>query len=223
MRRKAKGFWAILAIISCIVVYCYTEETMYERIVKESPEEIHCASTTADNVTLLGEYIAIVSENGAGIRGVASFEKDGKIYLFGHSIEKPIGSLVFKVGKAKDEIKLSNLMGEVISNDKNGIIAEEYQKLGEYSTIPIAKSIRLGEAFLVERDDEGNIHQYPITIEAFSQEKDMFFYSSPEMQIENGISGMPIVQNNELIGVHYGRTKKRDIGRIIWNLDMVIS
>ncbi len=223
MKRRTKAFLTILIILFCIALYCYFRATVYDRIVKASPEKINCTNRTVESVTLMTEYVSVISKDGTGTRGVASFENNGKIYLFGHSIKEPVGSLAFKVEEFSNEITANDLMGEVILNEKNGVIVEQYQAFREYTMIPIAKTAYLGKAYAVGRDNEGNICKYPITIEAFKEGSGVFFYNI-NMPLSNGVSGTPIIQNDELIGVHYGTTKNgKGIGWIIWHLDIVLS
>lgn len=198
--------------------------TPYEYMLTTTPNSITCTTHIVDNVILLNEYVSLVSEDSENIIwGVASFETGGKIYMFGHDIPEEGINYVYKVDKFGDTIYTTNLMGYVISNEEDGVIAQEIFKIGKHSTIPVAKTAQLGEAFIISRDDEGNICKYPITIEAFKEDQNSFFYSSSEVQFGEGWSGSLIIQNNELIGVHYGCITEtgKGVGRIIWDLEIV--
>lgn len=220
----------IIIIWSRIITEMLTPEvlTPYEYMLATTPDSITCTTQIVDNVVLLNEYVELVSEDyeksGKYIGGVASFETKGKIYMFGHSIPEENTSYdVYKVDKYGDIIYATNLMGYVISNEEDGVIAQEIFKIGEHSTIPVAKTAQLGEAFILSRNDEGNICEYPITIEGFKEDEKSFFYSSSEVQLGDGWSGSLIIQNNELIGVHYGCTFENGngMGRIIWDLEII--
>ncbi len=227
--------WFILILIdiiicSRIITKMSTSEvlTPYEYMLATTPDNITCTSPIVDNVVLLNEYVELISEDyensGNYIGGVASFETGGKIYMFGHGIpEEDTNYDVYKVDKFGNTIYTTNLMGYVISNEDDGVIAQEIFKIGEHSTIPVAKKAHLGEAFILSRDDEGNICEYPITIEGFKEDQNSFFYTSSEVQLGDGWSGSLIIQNNELIGVHYGCTFENGngMGRIIWDLEIM--
>lgn len=223
MKRKSRTFIVILVALFSITLCNSIRLTPYDRMVKASPKSITCMSTTIDSVELLSEYVLIVSDESA-TRGIASFQTDGKIYLFGHPVTEQVGSFVVKVDKSNNSIDTSNLIGEVISNTENGVIAKQLRTIREYSTIPIAQTAQLGEAFILGRDNEGNICEYAITIEAFKEDQGIFCYSSSDMQFVNGSSGFPIIQNDDLIGVHFASTEdgKIGVGRIIWNLEIVL-
>lgn len=202
--------------------------TPYEYMLATTPDSITCTTQIVDNVVLLNEYVELVSEDyeksGNCIGGVASFETGGKIYMFGHDIPEEYTNYdVYKVDKFGDTIYTTNLMGYVMSTEEDGVIAQEIFKIGEHSTIPVAKKAQLGEAFILSRDDEGNICEYPITIEGFKEDQNSFFYTSSEVQLGDGWSGSLIIQNNELIGVHYGCTFENGngMGRIIWDLEIM--
>ncbi len=234
------AYWVIIISIniiiwSRIITKMLTPEvltpevlTPYEYMLATTPDSITCTTQIVDNVVLLNEYVELCSEDyeksGKCIGGVASFETEGKIYMFGHGIpEEDTNYDVYKVDKFGDTIYTTNLMGYVISNEDDGVIAQEIFKIGEHSTIPVAKTAQLGEAFILSRNDEGNICEYPITIEGFKENQNSFFYSSSEVQLGDGWSGSLIIQNNELIGVHYGCTFENGngMGRIIWNLEIM--
>lgn len=221
MIRKIIAFLVIMVVLFSMTGCNATSS--YDKLVKSSPKSIKCTTTTIDSVELLSEYVLIVSEDSA-TRGVASFQTDDKIYLFGHQVSEQIGSFVVKVDKSDERIDMSNLIGEVISNTDNGVIAEQRGAMREYSSIPIAKTAQLGEAFMIGRDENGNICEYDITIEAFKEDQSMFLYSSSEMQFCNGLSGSLIIQNDELIGVHFASTEdgKIGVGWIIWDLEIVL-
>lgn len=220
MKRKLITFLFILVVLFSITGCNATSP--YEKLVKSSPNSIECTTTTIDSVELLGEYVLIVSEDSV-TRGVASFQTDNKIYLFGHQVSEQVGSFVVKVDKSNNRIDTSNLIGEVISNTENGVVAEQHRSIREYSRIPIAKTAQLGDAFMIGRDENGDICEYDITIEAFKEDQSMFLYSSSEVQFCNGMSGSPIIQNGELIGVHFASTEddKIGVGWIIWDLEIV--
>lgn len=222
MKRKVIAFLFILVALFSMTGCNATSP--YEKLIKSSPDSIECTTTTIDSVELLSEYVLIVSEDSA-TRGVASFQTDNKIYLFGHQVSEQVGSFVFKVDKSNNRIDTSNLIGEVISNTENGVVAEQLRNIREYSSIPIAKTAQLGEAFMIGRDENGDICEYDITIEAFKEEQSMFLYSSSEVQFGNGLSGSPIIQNGELIGVHFASTEDGKIGVswIIWDLEIVLQ
>ena len=219
MKRKVIAFLLLVALFS--MPGC-NATSPYEKLVKSSPNSIECTTTTIDSVELLGEYVLIVSEDSA-TRGVASFQTDNKIYLFGHQVSEQVGSSVFKVDKSNNRINTSNLIGKVISNTENGVVAEQCRSIREYSRIPIAKTVQLGNAFMIGRDENGDICEYDITIEAFKEDQSMFLYSSSEVQFYEGMSGSPIIQNGELIGVHFASTEDKKIGvaRLIWDLEIV--
>ena len=214
----------IMLFILFFFSFCSTKTTQYERLVKESPERVKSTTTTIDKVTLLSENVLIVSETSA-VRGIVTFETDEKLYLMGHLVRQPVGSFVVKVDATNNDIDVSNLIGEVISNTEDGVIAEKRRSIREYQTIPIAKSAHLGEAFILGRDDEGNIKKYSISVEAFKEDQNMFFYSSSEIKFCEGTSGSPIIQNNELIGVHFASTEDEEKGCawLIWSLDILNS
>lgn len=221
MKRKVIAFLFILVALFSMTGCNATSP--YEKLIKSSPDSIECTTTTIDSVELLGEYVLIVSEDSA-TRGVASFQTDNKIYLFGHQVSEQVGSFVVKVDKSNNRIDTSNLIGEVISNTENGVVAEQRRNIREYSSIPIAKTAQLGKAFMIGRDENGDICEYDITIEAFKEDQSMFLYSSSEVQFDNGLSGSPIIQNGELIGVHFAGTEdgKIGVGWIIWDLEIVL-
>ena len=159
--------------------------TPYEYMLATTPDSIICTSQIVDNVVLLNEYVELVSEDyeksGNYIGGVASFEIGGEIYMFGHGIPEEYTNYdVYKVDKFGSTIYPTNLMGNVISIEEDGVIAQEIFKIGEHSTIPVAKKAQLGEAFILSRDDEGNICEYPIIIEGFKEDQNSFFYISSE-------------------------------------------
>lgn len=222
MKRKVIAFLFILVALFSMTGCNATSP--YEKLIKSSPDSIECTTTTIDSVELLSEYVLIVSEDSA-TRGVASFQTDNKIYLFGHQVSEQVGSFVFKVDKSNNRIDTSNLIGEVISNTENGVVSEQLRNIREYSSIPIAKTAQLGEAFMIGRDENGDICEYDITIEAFKEDQSMFLYSSSEVQFGNGLSGSPIIQNGELIGVHFASTEdgKIGVGWIIWDLEIVLQ
>lgn len=225
MKRKTIAFFVILALLFSIVGCSNKRTTVYDMIVKATPESITATTPTIDSVKLLCENIMVVAETTA-TKGVATFETNGEIYALGHQAAEPVGSFIVKIDPSNDEIESSNLIGRVISNTENGVIAEQCQTIREYSSIPIAKTAQLGEAFILGRDSEGNIHKYSIFIEAFKEDQSMFFYSSSEVRFEEGLSGSPIVQNNELIGVHFGHvdneeSNKKGAGLIIWDLEIL--
>ena len=223
MTRKIVLFVVMMFILFSITGCSSAKATPYERLVKKSPQSVKSTTTTIDKVTLLSENIILVSGT-LGTRGIATFETDGKIYLMGHLVRQPVGSFVVKVDKTNNEIEASNLIGEVISNTENGVIAVERRSIREYETIPVAKSAHLGEAFILGRDEEGNIKEYPINIEAFKEDQNMFFYSSSEIEFCEGTSGSPIIQNNELIGVHFATMQEeKGCAWLIWNLDILNS
>ena len=229
------AYWVIIISINIIIWPRIITEmltpkvlTPYEYMLATTPDSITCTSQIVDNVVLLNEYVELVSEDyeksGNYIGGVASFETGGKIYMFGHGIPEEYTNYdVYKVDKFGDTIYTTNLMGYVISTEEDGVIAQEIFKIGEHSTIPVAKKAQLGEAFILSRDDEGNICEYPITIEGFKEDQNSFFYTSSEVQLGDGWSGSLIIQNNELIGVHYGCTFENGngMGRIIWDLEIM--
>lgn len=221
MKRKVIAFLFILVALFSMTGCNATSP--YEKLVKSSSNSIECTTTTIDSVELLSEYVLIVSEDSA-TSGVASFQTDDKIYLFGHQVSEQVGSFVVKVDKSNNRIDTSNLIGEVISNTENGVVAEQRRNIREYSSIPIAKTAQLGEAFMIGRDENGDICEYDITIEAFKEDQSMFLYSSSEVQFGDGLSGSPIIQNGELIGVHFASTEdgKIGVGRIIWDLEIVL-
>lgn len=238
MNRKKIALIAYLVIIISINIIIWpriiTEMltpkvlTPYENMLATTPDSITCTTQIVDNVVVLNEYVELVpedyekSENYIG--GVASFETGGKIYMFGHGIPEEYTNYdVYKVDKFGDTIYTTNLMGYVISTEEDGVIAQEIFKIGEHSTIPVAKKAQLGEAFILSRDDEGNICEYPITIEGFKEDQNSFFYTSYEVQLGDGWSGSLIIQNNELIGVHYECTFENGngMGRIIWDLEIM--
>ena len=238
MKRKKIAmiaYWVIIISINIIIWPRIITEmltpkvlTPYEYMLATTPDSITCTSQIVDNVVLLNEYVELVSEDyeksGNYIGGVASFETGGKIYMFGHGIPEEYTNYdVYKVDKFGDTIYTTNLMGYVISTEEDGVIAQEIFKIGEHSTIPVAKKAQLGEAFILSRDDEGNICEYPITIEGFKEDQNSFFYTSSEVQLGDGWSGSLIIQNNELIGVHYGCTFENGngMGRIIWDLEIM--
>ena len=220
MKRKIIAF--VTTLIALFSITGCNNTSPYDILVKSSPKSIECKTTTIDSVELLSEYVVVVSEDSA-TRGVASFQTNNKIYLFGHEVSEQVGSLIVKVDKSNNELHTSNLIGEVISNTKNGVIAEQRRNIREYTSIPIAKTAELGRAFIIERDDNGNICQHAITIEAFKEDQSMFLYSSSETQFYNGQSGSPVIQNGQLIGVHFASTENGKIGvsRIIWDLEIV--
>lgn len=249
--KRIKIILAVLELLFSMIGSNNANLTTYDDVIKASPNSITCTTTTIDNVVLLGEYVAIVSniseKSGVYTVGVAPFETNGNIYMFGHRMEDEVGSSVFKADRASQYIYSSDLIGTVISNSVNGVVAESDLPLTEYSTIPIAKTIQLGDAFLLERDYEGTTYKYPITIEAittlgedqslllessqteeletFDRNQSVFFFSSSEIDLCEGMSGSPIIQNNELIGVYFGSMEtddgKRGIAWVIWDLDIV--
>lgn len=237
MKRKKIAiiaYWVIVILINIIIWSRNITEmltpkvpTTYEDMLATTPDSITCTTQIVDNVVLLNEYVELVLEDyeksGKCIGGVASFETEGKIYMFGHGIPEECTNYVYKVDKFGDTIHTTNLMGYVISNEEDGVIAKEVSKIGEHSTISVAKTVQLGEAFILSRDDEGNICEYPITIEGFKEDQNLFFYSSSEVQLGKGWSGSLIIQNNELIGVHFGLTtgNEKGAGRIIWDLEIM--
>lgn len=226
MKRKIIGFLCALTILCCMTG-C-NETSPYDKLVSSSPKSIQCTTATVDSVELLSEYIVVVPKISKDSKvlateGVASFQIDDKIYLFGYPISEAIGSRVVKIDKFNPKLERSNLIGEVISNTDNGVIAERSNTIREYSSISIAKTAELGEAFIVERDENGDICKKSITIEAFKEDQNIFFYSSSEVQFGGGLGGYPIIQNGELIGVHFGSTEDGiGVGRIIWNLEMLL-
>lgn len=200
----------------------YTILTRYNKIVETSPKTITCPATTLGSVELLSECVVIVSDESAS-RGIASFKTDNKIYMIGHPVDQQVGSPVVIITQPNNKIEL---IGEVISNKENGIIVEQLQHLKKYPTISIATTAQLGVAFILKRDDEGNIYKYPIIIEAFQKNKNIFFYSScSELYFSKGMSGSPIVQNDKLIGIHFAiiTDTKKGAGRIIWDLETVLK
>ena len=170
MKRKVIAFLFILVALFSMTVCNPTSP--YERLVKSSPDSIECTTTTIDSVELLGEYVLVVSEDSAA-RGVASFQTDDKIYLFGHQVPEEVGSFVVKVDKSSNRIDTANLIGKVISNTENGVVAEQRRNIREYSSIPIAKTAQLGEAFIIGRDENGDIFENDITIEVFKEDQSM--------------------------------------------------
>lgn len=225
MKRKLKRFSNVFWLILAIVTWSYNISNIVQNI---NDNKIRCTNEIVENVTLLSEYVVTCDEKGCGgTTGVATFETNGKIYLYGHSISNEIGNLVYKIKSSFDKeiiVSSSDLIGRVIANEEEGVIAEEYQKNREYKTIPIAKKIRLGEAYILARDEKGNFQKFTVNITNFQESEDFFYYTSSEVQFKKGMSGMPIVQNDELIGVHYGSNEDKTvgIGRIIWNLDLVL-
>lgn len=256
MKRKITTIIFILQLLSSIIRgdtlgSNNLDLTQYDNMVKSSPNSITCTTSTIDNVVLLGEYVLAVSDDdkvdGTCSAGIASFAVNGNIYMFGHEIEEEIGSSVFKSNRDNNQLYSSNFMGTIVSNANNGVIAKSSSSLTEYSTIPIADTIHLGEAFLLERDYEGNIYKHPITIdafvtlddeqsllfnspeseelEAFDKNHTVFFYSSSEIDFCEGQSGSPIIQDDELIGIHFGMTDtdngERGVSWVIWDLEIV--
>lgn len=196
----------------------------YDNLVKSSPDSIECTTTIIDSVELLSEYIVVVSkETEIGTTGVAAFQTDDKIYLSGE-FSQQAGSYVVKVDKSNKELEDSNLIGEVISNTDKGVIAKQRRNIREYSSIPVAKTVQLGKASMIGRDEKGNICEYDITIEAFKEDQSIFFYSSSEIQLCKEMGGFPIIQNGKLIGVHFGTAEDGKIGAgwIIWDLEIVL-
>ncbi len=193
----------------------------YDKLAKSSPKNIKCDTTTLDSVDLLAENVLIVSDDSI-THGVASFRINDSIYMLGHKTPESVGSFVVKADKS-NKIETSNLIGEVVSNGEDGVIAKQLRAIREYSSIPIAKTVQLGDAFIIGRDEEGSICRYAICIDAFKENQNIFLYSSSEIEFINGTSGSPIVQNGELIGIHYASTDdgKIGVGKIIWNLDIV--
>lgn len=221
MKRKIIAFLVIL--MAFFSMTGCNETPQYDNLVQPSPKSIECTTETIDSVELLCEYILLVSGD-YSIYGVASFQTDNKIYMFGHQVSQPIIKSDVKVIKYNRKSDYSNLIGEVISNTEKGVIAEQRQTIREYSSIPIAKTAQLGEAFILGRDENENICEYKINIKKFKDDQSIFFYSSSEIEFCGGMSGSPIIQNGELIGVHYGCTEDGKIGagRIIWDLEIVI-
>ena len=219
MKRKLRKFRIILWLSLTIVIWSYNIRTISNIVQTMNNSKISCTNEIVENVTLLSEYVTICDEKGYdGTSGVAAFETNGKIYLYGHSTSNEIGSLLYKIKSSFDKevtVSSSELIGRVIVNEKEGTIAEEYQRIRQYTTIPLARTIQVGDAYILARDEEGNLHQ---------EKEGVFYYTSSEVQFKRGMSGMPIIQNDRLIGVHYGSNEERAVGagRIIWNLDLVL-
>ena len=226
--RKSK---VVVVIISFVVLLlmagCNKKQstgTAYDSLKESSPTEIEGEKTTVKEVELIVENVAIVSDDERierdGTLGIATFTADGKVYMIGHETDQKVGSKVYKVNKSDNRINESDLIGEVIANQEKGVLAEPSSFTKTYSKITVAKTAHLGEATLLGRDDDGNICEYPINIEAFEEEKDMIFYSFPEAYSKEGSAGAPIIQDNKLIGVDFGTTQEegKGVGWTIWSI-----
>ena len=231
--RKLRTLFTLLAVFelstfSSLMFFAHRYSTLspYQKLVKMSPTEIECPDTdaTIEFVQLLSEYVMVISEDEASY-GVATFKVEDDIYIFGHENFKEIGGLVVKVNK--DDyygIDSSNLIAEVVEDTEMGVIAKQCKEdIREYANIPVAKNVQLGEAYMLLRDESGNLCKYAITIEAFKEDQGIFLYSSSEIQFCKGMSGTPIVQNGEIIGVHFASMEDHEVGvaRIIWELEIV--
>lgn len=254
MKRRILRCFAILLLVFSIggKSALELESTPDDMDVTVNPDSITCETETIDSVTLLAEEVEIAFTDAPEIKanGIASFQTNGKVYMFGHWITNKHGNPIFKIGRTGEEISLDTQIDNVISNEDKGVVVKSSLDVTEYPSIPIAKSIQKGEAFILKRDECGNIHKYPITIldiatlgEDNSKSISISIndletrelrtintghiieYVSSEYDFGPGSSGAPIIQNNELIGVHfcnkYINNKNLGGAWVIWDLDIV--
>lgn len=255
MKRRILRCFAILLLVFAIGgrSALELESTPDGMDVTVNLDSITCETETIDSVTLLAEEVGVASNTDnveTASNGIASFQTDEKAYIFGHWINNEVGSPVFKVSRTGKEISIGSHIGNVISNEDKGVVMKSYLDVTEYPSIPIAKSIQKGEAFILKRDECGNIHKYPITIldiATLGEDNNksisismndletgelrtintghIIGYVSSEYDFGPGSSGAPIIQNDELIGVHFGNkyinNKNLGVAWVIWDLDIV--
>lgn len=117
------------------------------------------------------------------------------------------------VGSKNASISYNNVVGNIITNNENGLYGFYTSKLPIKNTMPIAefKDIVLGDAYILTVTNDNEIKKYKIKIiDKYNNKKDTqkaFGFEIVDEELLNvtggivqGMSGSPIIQNDKIIG-----------------------
>ena len=117
------------------------------------------------------------------------------------------------VGKIKGEFDLSKAIGKFDNNSNFGIygkLLDEVNLVGSQIELGTSMDVKIGDAIILFEDENRNIRTYDIKIEKIindnTWDRDMIINVTDEDLINytggiiQGMSGIPIIQNNKLIG-----------------------